>query len=322
MRARSAALAFLALPPLMWASNAVVGRVAVAGDTPLVSPLALNALRWIAALAILAVLVPLFVGPVDRRLREEIRRGWRVHAMLGALSVASFNALQYAALQTSTAINVTLIAAGGPLFTLVVGWLFFGAQARRWAWAGAGLSLAGVALVLTGGDAVGLARLQPARGDLLMVAAAIAWALYSWLLRRHRPQLPALLLLAVQAAWGVALSLPVVALEWAAGALVVAADWRSLAVVTWVAIGPSIVAYWCWDRGVAHAGPLLPAFFANLTPLLAALLSAALLRELPQPYHALAFALIVGGIVVSQRGTRAEGPTAGVVRREPPPRRG
>jgi drug/metabolite transporter (DMT)-like permease len=41
------------------------------------------------------------------------------------------------------------------------------------------------------------------------------------------------------------------------------------------------------------------AFFANLTPLFTALMSAALLGEPPQPYHAAAFALIVGGIAVS-----------------------
>ena len=42
-------------------------------------------------------------------------------------------------------------------------------------------------------------------------------------------------------------------------------------------------------------------FFINLTPLFAAVLSAAFLGERPQLYHAVAFAFIVGGIVVSSR---------------------
>jgi drug/metabolite transporter (DMT)-like permease len=42
-------------------------------------------------------------------------------------------------------------------------------------------------------------------------------------------------------------------------------------------------------------------FFANLTPLFAAVFSAAFLGELPQLYHGLAFALIVAGIAVSSR---------------------
>jgi drug/metabolite transporter (DMT)-like permease len=50
---------------------------------------------------------------------------------------------------------------------------------------------------------------------------------------------------------------------------------------------------------VAEGGPALAAFFNNLTPLFAALLSTLVLGEAPQPYHAVAFVLIVGGIAVS-----------------------
>jgi drug/metabolite transporter (DMT)-like permease len=52
---------------------------------------------------------------------------------------------------------------------------------------------------------------------------------------------------------------------------------------------------------VQRAGPAIAGFFSNLTPLFAALMSAAFLGEMPRTYHALAFALIVGGIVVSSR---------------------
>ena len=69
----------------------------------------------------------------------------------------------------------------------------------------------------------------------------------------------------------------------------------------YVAIGASLVAYRCWGLGVQRAGPNAAAFFSNLTPLFAAILSAAFLGEMPRAYHAFAFLLIVGGIVVSSR---------------------
>jgi len=47
-------LLYLTLPPLMWASNAIVGRLSVAGGEPLISPLTLNAARWVVTLLILA----------------------------------------------------------------------------------------------------------------------------------------------------------------------------------------------------------------------------------------------------------------------------
>ena len=72
-----------------------------------------------------------------------------------------------------------------------------------------------------------------------------------------------------------------------------------VAALAYVAIGPSVLAYRCWGLGVASGGPALAAFFSNLTPVFAALLSALLLGETPHWYHAAAFALIVAGIVVS-----------------------
>ena len=51
---------FLTLPPLLWAGNAVVGR-AMVGQVP---PLALNAMRWWLALALLLPLAYMIVGSV------------------------------------------------------------------------------------------------------------------------------------------------------------------------------------------------------------------------------------------------------------------
>jgi drug/metabolite transporter (DMT)-like permease len=50
---------------------------------------------------------------------------------------------------------------------------------------------------------------------------------------------------------------------------------------------------------VANAGPAVAALFANLTPLFTALISGLVLGSWPETYHALAFVLIVAGIVSS-----------------------
>ena len=62
-----------------------------------------------------------------------------------------------------------------------------------------------------------------------------------------------------------------------------------------------MLAYRCWGTGVQRAGPQVAGFFMNLTPLFAALMSAAFLGEPPHWYHGAAFVLIVGGIFVSSR---------------------
>jgi drug/metabolite transporter (DMT)-like permease len=291
-------LVLLTLPPLVWASNAVFGRIAVAGrDGPLASPLTLNALRWALALLILFIAMRPWSKPLPRMAPGT----WRIMAVLGLMSVTLYNSMQYVALQTSSAINVTLIAASGPFWMLLVGRVAFGEPGARWAWIGAAVSLGGVLVVMTGGDLARLIELAFVPGDAWMITATLCWAVYSWLLRRYRPSLSGWNFILIQIAWGSLLSAPLVAGEWASGALLLRLDAMTFAVVLWMALGPSLLAYWCWDRGVARAGPILPMFFLNLTPLFAAMMSAAIVGEPPRAFHAVAFALIVTGIVLSQR---------------------
>ncbi len=77
--------------------------------------------------------------------------------------------------------------------------------------------------------------------------------------------------------------------------------WPLAAALFYVALGPALLAYRSWGLGIQRVGPTVAGFFANLTPLFAALMSTVLLGEAPHAYHAVAFLLIVGGIVVSSR---------------------
>ena len=78
-------------------------------------------------------------------------------------------------------------------------------------------------------------------------------------------------------------------------------SWPLVVALLFIATGPALIAYRAYGAGVARAGPSIAGFFVNLTPLFTAVLSSAFLGETPHLYHALAFALIVGGIAVSSR---------------------
>ena len=298
----------LTLPPLLWAGNAVVGR-ALVGSVP---PLTLNAMRWALAFVLL---LPLGWRALGRP--REILDRWRYLVVLGGLGVGSYNALQYMAVRTSTPINVTLITASMPLWMLGVGFLFFRERAGGRQLAGAALSLAGVALVLSQGHPSTLLALQLVPGDLLMLLAAALWAGYSWLLARP----PASMQGEARPAWNWAEHLLVQVVfggVWAALFALVEHLFFAPAPIVWspmlwfgwvyVALGASIVAYWLWGVGVAAIGPSTSASFVNLTPLFAAVLSAALLSEPPRWFHAVAFLLIAGGIVVTSLPRRQNVP--------------
>lgn len=293
------AVVLLTVPPLLWAGNAVVGRLV----RDAVPPMTLNLLRWAIALLVLLPLAwPALRAP---GVLAGVRARWPRYLMLGLLGIGMYNSLQYLALRTSTPLNVTLVASGAPVWMMLVGRIFFGVAVKPWQVAGAALSIAGVLVVLCRGELAGLVTLRPAAGDLFMILATIAWSFYSWMLLQPEdaPSLRAdwTAFLAVQVGFGILWSGAFSGLEWTLGAHAVAWSARLGAALCFVGIGPAVLAYAMWGAGIRRGGPGLGAFFMNLTPLFAALLSSAFLGEAPHAYHALAFGLIVAGIVVSSR---------------------
>jgi drug/metabolite transporter (DMT)-like permease len=161
--------------------------------------------------------------------------------------------------------------------------------------------------VISGGSLSALLSVRFVPGDLYILVAVIGWAFYSWLLARPpahmrgaaRPDWDWAGFLLIQTLFGLLGCGVAAGIEQSSGAAPIPLSWGLVAVLAYVSLGASIVAYRSWGIGVAEGGPGLAALFNNLTPLMAALLSAALLDERPQLHHLLAFVLIVGGIAVS-----------------------
>ena len=295
---RTAAL--LLVPPLLWAGNAIVGRLV----HELIPPLTLNFFRWMLAFVLL-----LPIAHQVLRRHSTLWPHWKHFGLLGLLGVGCYNSLQYLALQTSTPINVTLVASSTPVFMLAMGALFFKQAVRKRQMFGAVLSIAGVLLVLCRGDWQALANVHWVLGDVFVIIATVCWAWYSWLL--SHTQAPSEVrgnwayFLMAQMAFGLMWSGAFTAVEWAGYTGLADAHiqwgWPLVAALIYVAIGPSLLAYRCWGLGVQRVGPNIAGFFANLTPVFAATMSALALGEMPQIYHAAAFVMIIGGIVVSSR---------------------
>ena len=302
----------MTVPPLLWAGNAVVGRLVAGGmqagqpGAALIPPLTLNLLRWLITVLILLPFAWRALTPLSR-----ITQRWPYLLAVGVLGVGAFNSLQYLALISSSPLNVTLVAASMPVWMLAVGALFFGEQPTRHQLLGAALGLAGVCVVVGRGSLQTLQQLQLVPGDGYILLAVIGWAFYSWLLARppahmrgeQRPRADEgwdwAGFLLVQALFGVGAAGLFTAGEQALGVEPIQWGWPLVAALLYVSLGASIVAYRCWGLGVAEGGPALAAIFNNLTPLFTALLSVLVLGDAPKLYHAAAFGLIVAGIAVS-----------------------
>lgn len=285
---------YLTTAALMWAGNAIVGKILVQAS----SPVLLNTVRWgVTALILLPFAWRVFKG--DSPLWHHTKR----FALLSLFGVGSYNVLLYLALQSSTPINVTLIGASMPIWAIFIGMLVYHERANLKQVVGAIISLIGVAVVIVRGELERLIEIEFVAGDLYMVIATILWGAYSWMLSHPKESnersWPWSHFLLAQVGFGFCWSLIFAATEWQLELSYFTWSWQTVLMIAYVIIGPSLIAYRCWGLGVSKAGATVATFFTNLIPLFTAILSTLLLQKPPEPFHGVAFALILAGIYLS-----------------------
>jgi drug/metabolite transporter (DMT)-like permease len=186
-----------------------------------------------------------------------------------------------------------------PPLILLLSWGMFRERSNWRQGAAAGLCLIGVIIIVVRGDPAVLYGLHIGIGDWLILIAALAWGLYTVLLR-WRPLVHPSSFLAATFAVGVVAMAPLAALEIESDMRVV---WNalSLGAFVYVATLPSLVAYLLFNRGVALIGAGRAGQFINLMPLFGAGLAILLLDEPLAAYHLVGMALILAGILVFAR---------------------
>ncbi|MDO9363955.1 MAG: DMT family transporter [Sphingopyxis sp.] len=290
----SRAYLLLAMTALFWAGNSVVGRAA----RDLVPPAALSFWRWTFALALLLPLA----WPHLKRDWPALRAHWPVMAILGALGIGAFNTLLYTGLQTTTALNSMLIQSAQPALILMVGALVMRDSTTGRQIVGVAVSLAGVLIILSRGDAGLLMALQLNGGDATIAFAVLLWAFYSVTLRKRPPVHP-LSFLATSILVGLVVIIPVYAHEVWSGRLIVPATGSAFA-IAYVAIFPSFLAYLFFNRGVELIGSAATAQYMNVMPLMGAGLAMLFLGETLHLFHVAGLILVVAGILVAGRGVQ------------------
>jgi drug/metabolite transporter (DMT)-like permease len=286
----ASAYLLLIVPPLCWAGNFVVGR-AIHTEIP---PAALTFWRWAVAAA---VLLPL-AGVEAWRAREAIRRQWPLLTMLALTGVIGFQFVVYQGLHSTTAINGVLIIATIPAVIPAIAFVLDGERITRRQGLGILLSSLGVAIIVLRGDLAAALALDVAAGDLWIAAAVPMWALYSVLVRRKDAALPPLALLLAIVGIGLAVLAPGYAFELAVvGGF--APTLSTLAAIAYVGIAASVLAFWCWNRGIAGVGASKAGLYLHLMPVFAALLAVTFLGERLYAYHGVGMALVAGGLFLS-----------------------
>lgn len=297
---RFEAFLLLALANLLWSGNWIAGRAL--RDT--FDPVTLNFWRWLVAAAVLA---PFALGGL-RGKGALLRRHAGILLLLAFTGVAAFHALVYLGLRSTTAVNAVLLNSSIPLFMLLCSWVIERERATPRQVAGMLVSLAGILVILSRGEAASLARLELHAGDAWILLAMPIWGVYSVLLKRLRPpELGGVPFLFVLTVLGLAMLAPVVALQAHFSPLHAPTAAQAVGIV-YMGIGASVVAFICWNKGVEVVGANAAGITIHLLPAFGTVLAILALGESFALFHAVGIATIFAGVVVATRKAGAPAP--------------
>lgn len=272
---------------LFWAGNFTVARFA--GFEKDLPPVFMAFSRWVLAF--------LLISPwaVSR-----MRRDWGhicrtpITIFLCALSgVAMFAAFTYIAAETTFSINLSIIAMASPLFTAIVASVLMRELPSIRTISGLLICVVGVAVVILASGVDGLIAFRT--GDLWMLAAALAWGVYTALVPRVDKNVSGLALLGTTIFGGMLILFPFVVSELNSGRNV-ELSLSAVAVVVYLGVFVSLVGYLLWNYAARQLGPIKTGAIYFLIPFFTALISSIFLSENVHTSQILGFFVILFGI--------------------------
>ncbi len=291
-----------AAPPRAWVTDALlvlmatlwgVNFVVVKYGTGIVTPIAFNGARMLLASVVL-------IAITARGGRWPGRRDLLLLLALGLLGNGMYQWLFVEGVARVRAGSASILLAGVPAMIAILGRIRGTERVGVRGGGGIALSMLGIALIVYGGQR------SPSDGStlfgsLLVLGAAVCWAVYTVLLKPLTHRVDGLNLHALTMWSGTAL------LVGAALPAMWRVPWDGVPGLGWLAIaysglGALVLAYIFWYRGVRILGPTRTAMYANVQPAIALLVAWILLGEVPTLWQVVGATLILAGIVLVRGG--------------------
>jgi drug/metabolite transporter (DMT)-like permease len=289
--------AFLAV--VLWGISFVATKAALREISPVTLIFTRSALGSVLLLATLAARRLPLIPPRD---------SWGPLALMGFVGVCFHQLLQAFGIRLTTAVHAGWIVGLIPIWSAVLAGLFLRERFGTGKVAGLVFGFAGAALVVSSGRASpGLLALPGTRGDLLMLASTLNWAIYTTLGHATIRRLGSLRATAGAMFLGGLMLVPL---------FLRAGGWREYATlsgagitaVLYLGIGSSGLGYLFWYGALERVETSRVAAFLYLEPLVTLITAVALLRE-PVGLATLAGGLVVlAGVALVQRAPARAAP--------------
>lgn len=286
-RDRAAMVAAIATV-LIWSGNSVVTKAAAG----VIAPGSIAFYRWIIALIAFAP----FIVRAAWRNRTAARRVWRELAILSLLGMVIYQCLAYVAAQTTSAVNMGIIAALMPLCSALLASPLAGERLTVAGIVGGLISITGLVYLTSRGHPSDLLRGGFHLGDGLMLVAVLSNSLYGVLLKRWAIALPPLQQLFWQIVVATIALLPI----WLIGPISPITP-RNLPMILFAAIPTSLLAPFLWMHGISRLGAARASLTINLLPILVALMAWLILGEQLHFYHYIGGGVCLAGVMLGLR---------------------
>ena len=285
------AIILLIASSFFWSGNFFAGKISNLIE---LTPFKLSFFRWLLALLIL---LPFTYSQIIKDFNY-YKKNFLLMTIIAILGVTIFNSFTYISLETTMVINSTLMASVAPVMMIGFSWLIFRTKTTRFQIAGIILSLFGAFSIILKGNLNNLYNLYFTSGDLWMVAAVIAWCLYSVLLRKIDSKTSQLANLEVMIIIGIIFIFPFYILE-SSFSTYLPSTGLDLAIICYVAVFASIVAFFSWNKGVSIIGPNRASLFLQLIPVFSSIWAISFLNEKFSFFHFIGVLFILSGIILS-----------------------
>ena len=271
----------LILATVIWGSDYPFAKIALKE----ISPLSFSAARTLLAAA---ALIPFFLK--QERSWKVSRRDFIYLVILACFGTFLNRICWSVGLSLSSAANAALLMTTSPIFVLIASAVLFRSSVTWRATTGILVAFGGVFLVIRGDLKGWDSSSDHFLGDLILLGAAVSWALFTALAKFLLKDYSSLKVTAYVMAVGSVLFIPFLPNENPGG-------WSGISALAWfsvfyVGLSGNCLAYFLWMKGIQNIGPLRTILYSYLMPITAVAFSIPLLGE------AVTGAQVWGGLIV------------------------
>ncbi|MGE7673125.1 DMT family transporter [Lysinibacillus sp. NPDC094403] len=257
---------------------------------------AASAAAW--RFGIAALVMVLILGFQKQIKIRTIKTHWKMYILLGIIGIFGFNTFFFLGMKYTSPLNGALIMGTNPLVTAFFAYFILKNPITKQQMLGITFALVGVILVLTQGSLEIIQTLSISKGDLLILAGNICWALYGVLGRKYLNGSSSMETTTYTMIIG-SLCLMILTVFLPSPQPLSYVTFSAWGAILFMALFTSVLGYLWWNKGMATIGASNTSLFFNLVPVVTMILSIITGSIISLPQIVGTFLVILGVLTAS-----------------------